>query len=360
MDSVKSLPAGSAERLLEITPSGTVKHTLPKLEKKPRIQSIIEKDCGKIHRESSCIYALSGARILGSAYSHGVIAKGDFWIQNQCESYGLSPESHPIRFTPFLPRCKKICGTMLCLTTRHSSNYYHWIFDVVARILKMESSGALEKIDGFLVLDLHEPAFKIESLEYFGIDQSKMVNVHARDHWKCMRMILFDRPLDAPVQADTIRMLQKRAKPAELSRGGRLVYLSRGNARTRRIKNEDELVAGLTKLGFISVKAEELAFQEQVSIFQGAEAVVSAHGAGLTNLIFCRKGTRVFEIFPTGYIRPDYAFISEKCGLKYHFILCGSEADVDPSNYSNNSPDEMIVDVPQVLETVRSSIESGK
>jgi hypothetical protein len=360
VDTVKRLPSTSAERLFEIAPSATVKHILPKLRQWPRIQSLLEKDCGHILRQSSSIYALKNARILGSAYSHGIIGKGDFWIYNQCENYGLPAKSHPIRFNPLLPRVKRLVGTSVSLVTRHSSNYYHWMFDVIPRILKMESLRVKMDFNRYLVLDLHEPAFKMESLEYFGIDHSKVFNVRSGDHLECERILLFERPLDVPVETDTIRSIHKFIYPLKLSNHPKFVYLSRGNARTRRIENESELVTALEKLGFVCVRAEKLSFREQVEMFHSAGAIVAPHGAGLTNLIFCRPGTKVFEIFSTGYIRPDYAFISEKCGLEYFFILNGEESDVDPENFTNCSPDAMRVDVSQILETVRSGIRGGE
>jgi hypothetical protein len=351
--------ADSAARLIELSPAAISKHCLPNLGSFKRIQTLLEKGCGNIEKKSFDLYALAGARVLGSAYSHGVIGKGDFWIHNQCEDYGLPPQSHPVQFTPFLPKIRKIAGASICLTTRHSSNYYHWIFDVIARILKIDNLPTKINFDRYLILDLDTPSFKLESLDYFGIDLSKVLNVRSDDHWECKDMIMFERPLDAPVEIDTIQLIQKFVKPPESNKHPRFLYLSRGNANTRRIENENELKTGLKKMGFVCVRAEELSFKEQVELFQNAEAIIAPHGAGLTNLIFCRRGTRVFEIFPIGYIRPDYALISEKCGLDYFFILNGEESDVNPENFTHNSPDAMRVDVRQILETVRSGIREG-
>lgn len=360
VESVKNLPGASAARLIELSPTATSKHRLPNLGPFKRIQKLLEQSCRNIEKESFGLYELADARVLGSAYSHGVIGKGDFWIYNQCENYGLPVGSHPIRFNPNLPALRKLPGTSICLITRHSSNYYHWMFDVIPRILKMESLDAEVAFDRYLVLDLHEPTFKMETLEYFGIDQSKVCNVRSGDHLECERILLFERPLDCPVETDAIRSIRKFISPLKSSNHPKFVYLSRGNARTRRIENESELVAALEKLDFVCVRAEKLSFRDQVEVFHSARAIVAPHGAGLTNLIFCRKGSLVFEIFSTGYIRPDYALISEKCGLDYSFILNGEESDVDPENFTNSSPDAMRVDVSQILETVRSGIRSGE
>ena len=60
---------------------------------------------------------------------------------------------------------------------------------------------------------------------------------------------------------------------------------------------------------------------DQVALFHRAECVVGPHGAGLTNLLFCRSGTPVIEI-GTPY-RPWACFyeIAHHRGLDYHLHM---------------------------------------
>jgi capsular polysaccharide biosynthesis protein len=60
---------------------------------------------------------------------------------------------------------------------------------------------------------------------------------------------------------------------------------------------------------------------EQIAVFSRAECVVGPHGAGLTNLTFCRPGTKVVEI-GTPY-RPWACFyeIAHHRGLDYHLHM---------------------------------------
>ena len=64
------------------------------------------------------------------------------------------------------------------------------------------------------------------------------------------------------------------------------IYLSRSNALTRRVRNEDEVMTLLSDWGFELYRPEELSFAEQVTLFSDAEAIVSPHGSGLMNQIF--------------------------------------------------------------------------
>ncbi len=68
------------------------------------------------------------------------------------------------------------------------------------------------------------------------------------------------------------------------------------NAKKRVFLNRDEVLSDLRDQGFEDVFLEELSPIEQVALFERAEVVVGAHGAGLANLLFCHDAT-VFEIF---------------------------------------------------------------
>jgi capsular polysaccharide biosynthesis protein len=45
-----------------------------------------------------------------------------------------------------------------------------------------------------------------------------------------------------------------------------------------------------------------LSFVEKMSQFAKADLIVSATGAGLANMLFCKPGTQVLEIFNDGII----------------------------------------------------------
>jgi capsular polysaccharide biosynthesis protein len=56
---------------------------------------------------------------------------------------------------------------------------------------------------------------------------------------------------------------------------------------------------------------------EQISLFAAAEVVIGAHGAALTNTVFCSPGTKVIEIFAPDYVNPCYRKLSSQVGLEY-------------------------------------------
>lgn len=47
---------------------------------------------------------------------------------------------------------------------------------------------------------------------------------------------------------------------------------------------------------FKTVILENISFKEQINYFNNAKVIVCAHGAGLSNMLFCKKGTIIIEV----------------------------------------------------------------
>lgn len=75
----------------------------------------------------------------------------------------------------------------------------------------------------------------------------------------------------------------------------RKLYVTRRNAKVRRLLNEEEVSAYLAERGYETVALEERPFREQVQLFAEAKEVVAQHGAGLVNLLFAQN-VRVLEV----------------------------------------------------------------
>jgi hypothetical protein len=110
---------------------------------------------------------------------------------------------------------------------------------------------------------------------------------------------------------------------------GRRVYVSRDDARLRRVLNEKRLLPRLEALGFERAVLGDLPIARQVALFRQADIVVAPHGAGLAHIAWCKPGTRIVEFFPSpdgprGRVRNatyDYWLLSQLLGLDYacHF-----------------------------------------
>src|SRR5690606_37688562 len=84
---------------------------------------------------------------------------------------------------------------------------------------------------------------------------------------------------------------------------GNRVYMSRKGR--REIENEDELVELLKKFNFIIIEDKERSVEEQIYIYRNASFIIGPHGASFANVIWCKPGTYLYELFSKSWA-PDY------------------------------------------------------
>ena len=99
------------------------------------------------------------------------------------------------------------------------------------------------------------------------------------------------------------------------------IYISRGDASHRKVRNEDEILRFLEKLGFTAVTPGEHSLAEQVRLFSGAEVIIGVHGAGLTNIMWTKPGATVLEIMPERLDDAGYRFLSNLQGHHHHLMF---------------------------------------
>jgi len=107
------------------------------------------------------------------------------------------------------------------------------------------------------------------------------------------------------------------------------IYLTRSNAKYRKVVNEAALIEVLNNYGFTVVDFDVLDFWQQVAYMHHAECFVSAHGAGMANIMFMKPHARVFELTPIPDDPKDfhcpYWIMAEALGLYYNIAFCKSE-----------------------------------
>ena len=77
------------------------------------------------------------------------------------------------------------------------------------------------------------------------------------------------------------------------------IYIRREDANYRKILNEADLISKLRKQDFEIINPQHFEILEQMKIFSNAEVIISSpHGSNMSNIIFCKKGTKIIEISP--------------------------------------------------------------
>jgi capsular polysaccharide biosynthesis protein len=216
-------------------------------------------------------------------------------------------------------------------------NYYHWICDVLVRLRR--ALGHFNE-GTRIILPPGLTAWQRRSLELIRLPFDKSVHYSGKRPWKVERLIYVPPvAMTGDHERESLLLLRQAiwenldctpAKP-----GWRKIYLTRKNAPSRRIVNEDELLPLLRERGFEVVDCGTLSFDEQVKLFSEARYVVGPHGASLTNIVWAPAGAKVFEIFEPGSVRRCYWSMCQAlghdhaCGVGRPVEQKGGESDIE-------------------------------
>jgi hypothetical protein len=132
-------------------------------------------------------------------------------------------------------------------------------------------------------------------------------------------------------------------RDASLASRPRRFYVTRDDARLRRVVNEREILPVLARYGVERVTLSAMPIADQVALFMDAELIVAAHGAGLAHLAWCGPATSVIEFIPSpagrlGKFRGTAAFwvIASQRGLNYQ--ACEGSPQINKWDYFEIPP----------------------
>jgi hypothetical protein len=246
----------------------------------------------------------------------GIVMNAGVAVLDDVSGLGCASDvpTNPLRMS-YLPRPRQTPHTVAVLTTGQNQNYSHWLVEALPRLDLYERSGL--PIDRFYA-PIHT-RFQRETLELLGISRKCIVPATRQAHLAPARLVASSvHGSLSRVKTDFLfrrftALVTPWAGPATR------IFITRRGARS--IVNEAEVLRALQPLGFVPCRLETMPLAEQVALFERAECVVGPHGAGLTNLLFCRSGTQVIEI-GTPY-RPWACFyeIAHHRELDYHLHM---------------------------------------
>ncbi|WRH68950.1 MAG: tetratricopeptide repeat protein [Planktothrix sp. GU0601_MAG3] len=197
----------------------------------------------------------------------------------------------------------ELSGNVAFLSAQFGLIYYHWMFDIIARLHLLEKADFdFNKIDWFVV-NRHQYPYEKEMLKLLNIPEHKVIDNCIYPHVKGSVLLVPSSVHWSHLNSSKwgVNFLRNKFLSASINSNNypQRIYISRQNANCRKVINESEFLPFLETLGFQTVCLEHLPFQEQVGYFAHAEIIIAPHGSGLTNLIFCRPNTKIIEfLFP--------------------------------------------------------------
>ncbi len=175
-----------------------------------------------------------------------------------------------------------------------SAGYFHWITDVLPRILIAKKFLPARSI--LLPVRFKELVFVQESIKLLDVNviyfqpyiKYKIKHIGLTSHLSTCN---FDTELIRQVRRDFTKDIEAfKINPYKR------IYISRSKAKRRRILNEEALRLLLSKFNIDCFNMEDMSFEEQRKLMAETKFLISNHGAGLTNMTFMQEGATIFEL----------------------------------------------------------------
>ena len=212
-----------------------------------------------------------------------------------------------------------IGGTSLFLGGSGSSNYYHWLIEILPKLLlvneDMIKEMGIDKIvvseDCASVRSFHEslnvilgegkiglniyfvPKVNLLFDKVFHINSFNYTLINSKSKKITAEMSFYSKY----VLIDYSNRLSRYANGS--GRSPKKIFLLRGAGGVanynKRDYNQDEIFSILSEFGFEGIFFESYSFSEQVRLFYNASHVVGPSGAFWSNIIFCRQGCKALS-----------------------------------------------------------------
>lgn len=231
-------------------------------------------------------------------------------------------QDHPAYKRQFAIKRQKLSGNIYSLLCLFGPEFYHWFHDVLPRL---ETALPHLPADTQFLINSDPKAWQLDSLIAFGIGANRLEMQSGCVHTRVERL-WFATPVGHACLGSGIvirrvvgRLCRHFIGDDSRQGGNHRLYISRRKAALRRIVNESEIIPVLEAHGFETVLCEDLSLAEQIGLFAKTTAVIGAHGAGLTNLIYCDPGTYVGEI--------------NTCRVFSHYLVMARQLDMHFSRF---------------------------
>ena len=251
---------------------------------------------------------------------------------------------------------------------RAAHNYGHYLMEMLPMAV-VGAKVADEKNPRYLLHQVPPPAQDVvfRSFRLLGIDLNNLLVQGSREPMY-FEDLLVVRGLTrhgtymSPLSIMATDEMAKRTASAWGTMPGRghdKLFVRRvpGWRRGRDLHNEDEVYQHLSARGFFGIEPGTMSLDQQIAVFSRASHIVGVAGAAMTNIAFCRPGTKVTLLFPGAFPDTFFWFIAQHKKLDYLEIR-GDQNSYEPPDSWNAGFTIREKDI-QYLMDVRSVTEPG-
>nr|WP_321500626.1 glycosyltransferase family 61 protein [uncultured Dethiosulfovibrio sp.] len=258
-----------------------------------------------------------------------------------------------------------------------SWNYYHFLFEMITKILYLPKLNNLPNIIPLLIPETWVSVGSMSkilstALSLAGSNRDILVlredrSYYVRDLYTisppCHTLFnLSSESQSCPSQCyfreESIEFLKKiggsmlsesREHSCFKKSKFKYLFLSRGNIGVRKY-NEDAVIDKIREVLEIEVvDLRKMGIEDQVLLFKDAKVIIGPSGASWSNLVFCQGNTFAFSWLPRGKVEnfSCYSTLAKLVDVDMHFVHCNQITDDFHSDYvvDPNKVGDMIIKV---------------
>ena len=240
-------------------------------------------------------------------------------------------------------------GKMMVLSQGASGhfNYAHWLFDIIPKIKLISIKYKISDIDFFYFSKLTK--FQKDTFKLLKINTKKIIDSNKYRHVQASSVYAVTHPnyFDGTVfRAHSnlpkwiiIYLRKLFLKKIKKKFSYENIFIDRSDSYNKHCQpvNNNSVIDFLRSKNFKILKLSKFSIFDQVSIFHNCKKIIAPHGAGLANITFCKKKTKVIELIPKNHPSRAHKRISSINKLNYKLIYC--------KKISNDKKGDMFVDL---------------
>jgi hypothetical protein len=235
-------------------------------------------------------------------------------------------------FSSYIKRNKPIAGTIICSWPQQFLTYGDFVLQLLPELCLIKSLISHEEWKNAKFIFHKPPKFLIDYLMILGCDERQIID--SRDYCFIVEgesQIYFREKdkmwfLCAPFELLEISrkyLINKQDAP-----GGKILFVERNGGYRRAIGLDENIRGQLRELGVSFFDPTNISIKEQIQTFSNAQIIIGVHGAGIANILWCREGTKVVEIFHPKFAAWCYAILANQLGMDY-YSLGGDPGSMD-------------------------------
>jgi len=212
------------------------------------------------------------------------------------------------------------------LLSEHANNYYHWLYEILPKLIKInEIIKALKEYeDKEFILLINKGLFpqilqtidlcvdfkyKLREIELYDSIFCKNI-IYCSDFWLALDNIRFEPSIVDEFFVDkyAVNLVKEQFKSFQSDKKpSKKVYLDRKKG-PRSLINDSQIKQIIKKYDFEIVDTSSLSFIEQIKLFSETSILIGPAGAAFSNILFMQKDTQAIIFSPNALATNFYVF----------------------------------------------------